>query len=58
MMRVALRCDASLKIGTGHVMRCATLAKELIKQKAEVYFICRSMPGDFVIGWKIKISKC
>lgn len=47
MMRVALRCDASLKIGTGHVMRCATLAKELIKQKAEVYFICRSMPGDF-----------
>lgn len=49
-MRIAIRVDASTRIGMGHVMRCLTLAEELIKQSAEVIFICRSQSGD-CIDW-------
>jgi UDP-2,4-diacetamido-2,4,6-trideoxy-beta-L-altropyranose hydrolase len=49
-MRIAIRVDASTRIGMGHVMRCVTLAEELIKQSAEVVFICRSQSGD-CIDW-------
>jgi len=44
-MKIAIRVDASVKIGTGHVMRCLTLAEELKHNKAEVVFICRELPG-------------
>ena len=44
-MRVAIRTDASLAIGTGHVMRCLTLAGELRARGAAVSFICREHPG-------------
>ncbi len=44
-MRVAIRTDASLHIGTGHVMRCLTLARALLAEGAEVHFICREHPG-------------
>lgn len=38
--------DASVQIGTGHFMRCLTLAKALLKNGAKVTFICRhSLPG-------------
>jgi UDP-2,4-diacetamido-2,4,6-trideoxy-beta-L-altropyranose hydrolase len=45
-MRVLFRADASVEIGTGHVMRCATLANALRELGAEVAFACRSLPGD------------
>lgn len=45
-MRVAFRTDASLDIGSGHVMRCLTLAEKLRQKGAEVVFICRQLPGD------------
>ena len=44
-MRVAIRADASLQIGTGHVMRCLTLAERLRAGGAEVLFLCRELPG-------------
>ena len=48
MSRVLIRCDASLQIGSGHVIRCRTLARELKEQGVEVLFICRRQPGDLI----------
>lgn len=45
-MRVVIRVDASIKIGTGHVMRCLTLADALRDNGNEVYFICRRHDGN------------
>ena len=48
MIRILIRCDASLSIGSGHVMRCRTLARQLRLQGAEVLFLCRRQPGDLI----------
>ncbi|MDF1582048.1 MAG: UDP-2,4-diacetamido-2,4,6-trideoxy-beta-L-altropyranose hydrolase [Methyloprofundus sp.] len=47
-MKVVFRTDASIKIGTGHVMRCLTLAKDLVEQGAKVQFICRDHSGNLI----------
>lgn len=47
-MLFAFRTDASLQIGTGHVMRCLTLAKALREQGAECRFICREHAGNLL----------
>lgn len=47
-MKVVFRTDASLDIGTGHVMRCLALAHALRAEGADCHFICRSFPGDLV----------
>ncbi len=39
------RADASLKIGTGHVMRCLTLADALAVNGMECQFICAELSG-------------
>ncbi len=44
-MKVAFRADASFEIGTGHVMRCLTLAEALQDRGATVVFVCREHPG-------------
>lgn len=48
MTRILIRCDASLLIGSGHVMRCRTLARELVRRGIEVCFLCRRQPGDLI----------
>lgn len=45
-MRVVFRTDASLAIGSGHVMRCLSLAGTIRRAGAEVSFVCRSLPGN------------
>ena len=45
-LTIAVRADASLAIGTGHVMRCLTLAEYLRSHGAVVRFVMRPMPGS------------
>src|SRR5690606_25625734 len=46
--KIVFRCDASIQIGSGHVMRCLTLADELSRQGAECSFICRRHYGNLI----------
>lgn len=48
-MNLVFRTDASLDIGTGHVMRCLTLAGALREQGATCRFICRALPGNLIV---------
>ena len=47
-MHFAFRTDASLQIGTGHVMRCLTLADALRERGAQSTFICRPHSGHLL----------
>ncbi|MCI0510286.1 UDP-2,4-diacetamido-2,4,6-trideoxy-beta-L-altropyranose hydrolase [Chromohalobacter marismortui] len=47
-MRVVFRADASLDIGTGHVMRCLTLADALSVKGVECCFISRDLQGNLI----------
>ena len=47
-LTVIFRADASLEIGTGHVMRCLTLALGLLKKGASVSFLCREHDGNLI----------
>lgn len=47
-MIVVFRVDASLQIGTGHVMRCLTLADALSSIGVKCHFICREHPGNLI----------
>ena len=61
-MRVLIRTDGSLRIGTGHVMRCLALAEGLRTRGQQVSFICRAHAGNliqvieqqgFVVSWLV-----
>ena len=47
-LTVIFRTDASLDIGTGHVMRCLTLALGLLEKGASVSFLCREHEGNLI----------
>lgn len=57
-MNVAIRVDASQEIGTGHVMRCLTVADGLAKQGAYIRFIVRHMPPHLAEMIKSKGFDC
>ena len=59
-MDIACRVDSSTDIGSGHIMRCLTLAEGLRKKNSTVTFICRELPGhlgDLVVekGFILKL---
>lgn len=45
-MNIAIRVDASELIGSGHTMRCLTLADQLREAGALIVFICADLPGN------------
>ena len=47
-IKAVFRVDASLHIGTGHVMRCLTLADALSAKGAHCQFICRPHEGHLI----------
>jgi UDP-2,4-diacetamido-2,4,6-trideoxy-beta-L-altropyranose hydrolase len=49
---VLFRVDASAVIGSGHLMRCLTLAKALQQSNWQVQFACRAHPGH-LIQWLV-----
>lgn len=48
MRRILIRCDASISIGSGHTIRCRTLARKLQSCGADVTFLCRRQSGDLI----------
>ncbi|WP_434511447.1 UDP-2,4-diacetamido-2,4,6-trideoxy-beta-L-altropyranose hydrolase [Desulfitobacterium sp. AusDCA] len=53
-MLIVIRADASQLIGSGHIMRCLTLAEQLKAKGADIYFICRDFPGNLTEDIKSK----
>jgi hypothetical protein len=43
-LRIAFRTDANQQIGTGHFMRCLTLADEICRSAADICFVSRALP--------------
>lgn len=47
-MNVVFRADASVELGTGHVMRCLAFAEELQRHGIQVQFACMEQPGHLI----------
>ena len=47
-MKVVFRVDSAAHIGSGHLMRCLTLAEALRDQDVQVSFVCRELSGNLI----------
>lgn len=47
-MKVFIRCDSSLAIGSGHVVRCLNLAGYLKEMGCTIVFYCRPLEGNAI----------
>jgi len=54
---IAFRVDASVDIGTGHVIRCLTLADALYEKGFKSYFLCREHAGHLIELIRVKNHK-
>ena len=52
------RTDASILIGSGHVIRCLTLAGRLASVGYKAIFICRDLPGNLITFIEEKGFNC
>jgi UDP-2,4-diacetamido-2,4,6-trideoxy-beta-L-altropyranose hydrolase len=57
-LKVVIRADASVNIGTGHVMRCLTLADKMDALGADIHFICRDFDGHMKSAIQVKGYAC
>lgn len=55
-MNIAFRPDASLQVGTGHVMCCLTSADALQAAGAQCHFICREHPENLIAQTKVGVG--
>jgi UDP-2,4-diacetamido-2,4,6-trideoxy-beta-L-altropyranose hydrolase len=47
-MNIVFRVDSSIKIGSGHLMRCITLSRELKRKNHKIMFVCRKLEGNLI----------
>ena len=47
--KIAIRTDASVDLGSGHVTRCLTLANELNRAGMQVTFLCEQLPQHLAV---------
>jgi UDP-2,4-diacetamido-2,4,6-trideoxy-beta-L-altropyranose hydrolase len=47
-MNVFFRVDSATHMGSGHLMRCLTLAEALRDQDVQVSFVCRELSGNLI----------
>jgi len=48
-VKVVFRVDASARMGTGHLMRCMTLAEALRARGVQIRFVCREHEGNLIV---------
>jgi UDP-2,4-diacetamido-2,4,6-trideoxy-beta-L-altropyranose hydrolase len=53
-MKIAIRTDSSIEIGTGHIFRCLALAEKLRTLQAQVEFLCLDLPGNVAQFAKVR----
>lgn len=48
MKKVVIVADAAASIGSGHIMRCLTIANNLVKYQCCISFVMRDLPGNLI----------